>query len=185
MPDLSPLAASVAALLKERDHTLSLTESSCAVTYFRLPGLGARGLCLFQGRRGVLHTGGPKGFVGSARQRYGRPPRQFRALCPAQRPDSSRKTGNHVGFERNRSQRAYRESLRRLIGPRLLRGCRTRGAVNDPGDRVGGSGSQHVGVRQGRVGPAGAVHSRCRLISRIRRLGLHTSALGPVQDDHA
>ena len=30
MPDLSPLAASVAALLKERDHTLALTESSCA-----------------------------------------------------------------------------------------------------------------------------------------------------------
>ena len=97
MPDLTSMAASLGALLKETEQTLAVTESSCggllSACLVSIPGASA----YYRGGAVVYTRFAQRGLLSSPRFRHDRNTGQLRALCIAERTDRARVLGHDLG----------------------------------------------------------------------------------------
>ena len=103
MPDLESMATSVAAALRERQHTVSVSESSggglISACLVAIPGASD----YYVGGVVSYTRAAQKGFMHVPRRSDAGPPRQHRGLRPAKCPRSARRSGHHLGLERDRA----------------------------------------------------------------------------------
>ena len=163
MPNLSSMAASVADLLKQRQHTIAVTESSCG-------GLISAALVAVPGAS-AYYLGGATVYTRQAQKSLLRVPDtamvDIRASSEPYALLNSRTVRESIGSTWALSETGASgptgKSLRRSGGPRVFRRSGSGGARHHPRNGQRGPGRQYVGFRRGRVGAAGAVPARVRL----------------------
>ena len=168
MAELSAMAVSVGELLKQHQHTIVVTESSCG-------GLISASLVAVPGAS-AYYLGGAVVYIRAAQQSLLQVPdsamadirASSRTLRSAQRPQRPRIPWDDLGVERDRRQRPHGEPVWRSRRPRLFRRRRTGRAGRHTRNGQRGSRGQYVGLRQSRPGPAGAVPAEIWLAARPR-----------------
>ena len=162
------MAASVAAALRERQHTVSVSESS---------GGGLISACLVAiAGASDYYVGGVVSYTRAAQKgmscTYSDEAMQgLRASTEAYALLNARALLETVGttwaLSETGRQRPHRQPLRRLRRPRLHRSVRPRGEEHHHRDRRRQPRSQHVGLRSPRPRPPRGVHPRSSLVTRF------------------
>ena len=182
MGELNDLAASVAAILKERGDTIAVSESSCG-------GLISAALVSIPGAS-AYYVGGSVVYTRTAQQGLLQVPdsameghrasTEYYALLNAR--TSREIMGTTWASGGNRRQWPHRQPLRRQLRTRLLRRSRPGGTLPDAGNRQPRPGGQHVGLRPHRSRlagrrPQGCVILQSTAIPAQARIQTHRSPL--------
>ena len=159
MPDLTPLAESVGALLKERGEKIAVADSSAggliSAALLSVPGASAYyigGIVSYTGVSRVALLGISEDDMARVGMRASTEP--YAALIAK---TVREKMGADWGIAENGGERADGQSLRRRRRARVLRGLRGRRARRHPRDGQPGPGGEHVGLRGAGAGTAGGV----------------------------